>query len=254
MGEIHSILDNLLSNVLWIPIGAFLAYVWFFLQVRLPNRRLWRYKDSSCLTVCAATSTMTNTGVYTRPATGVGQLRALAVATRSLYRAYRKNLDIQNILLSKDPLQERIENDLLLLGGPKNNGISAKFLELLGDEQPVRVIDNLIIWRVHRVASRWVDQDALEFEGHTVNRKVIVDYGLIVRSYNPFTNRERTAILFAGSHTYGTVVAAKFFTEDLHKELGKLTQAGRKNFTVLVSSQIIDGHPTKMKVERSYAW
>ena len=124
MGEIRSILDNLLSNILWIPIGAFLAYAWFFLQVRLPGRRLWHYKDPSCLTVCAATSTLTNTGVYKRPATGIGQLRALAVATRSLYRAYRRNLDIQNILLSTDSLQERIENDLLLLGGPKNNGIS----------------------------------------------------------------------------------------------------------------------------------
>ena len=254
MEEIRSILDNLVSNILWLPIGAFLAYIWFFIQVRLPNRRLWRYSDPSSLMVCAATSTMTNTGVYSRPATGIGQLRALAVATKSLYRAYRKNLDIQNILLSREPLQERIENDLLLLGGPKNNGISGKFLELLNDEQPVKVIDNLIIWRVNRSAGRWINQGALEYEGHAVNRKVTVDYGLIVRSYNPFTNRNRTAILFAGSHTYGTVVAAKFFTENLHKEIGKLTQAGRKNFTVLVSSQIIDGHPTKMKVERSYAW
>lgn len=254
MGDIHSIFDNLLSNILWLPIGAFLAYSWFFLQVRIPNRRLWRYKDPSCLTVCAATSTTTKTGVYNRPATGIGQLRALAVATRSLYRAYRRNLDIQNILLSIDPLQERIENDLLLLGGPKNNGISAKFLDLLRDEQPAKVVDSLILWRVNRVAGRWVNQGALEYEGHAVNRKVIMDYGLIVRSYNPFTSRDRTVVLFAGSHTYGTVAAAKFFSEDLHKELGKLTHAGRKNFTLLISSHIIDGHPTKMKVERSYAW
>lgn len=199
MEDIRSILDGLLSNIIWLPIGAFLAYAWFFLQVRLPNRRLWRYKDPSCLTVCTANSTTTNTGVYNRPATGVGQLRALAVATRSLYRAYRRNLDIQNILLSTEPLQERIENDLLLLGGPKNNGISLKFLELLRDEQPARVIDNLIIWRVNHMAGRWVDQGALEYEGHAVNRKVILDYGLIVRSYNPFTNRDRTAILFSGS-------------------------------------------------------
>jgi len=155
MEEIRSILDNLLSNLIWIPIGAFLAYVWFFIQVRLPNRRLWQYNDPSCLTVCAATSTMTNTGVYSRPATGIGQVRALAVAMKSLYRAYRKGLDIQNILLSKDSLQERIENDLLLLGGPKNNGVSEKFLELLNDEQPVRVIGNIIIWRLHRSAGRW---------------------------------------------------------------------------------------------------
>ncbi len=254
MEDLRSILDNLLSNAIWLPIGVLLAYLGFWIQVRFPNRTLWQLKDPSHLVVCAANSTTTNTGAYHRPATGVGQLRALVLATRSLTRAYRRQLDIQNILLSNEPLQERIENDLLILGGSQNNEVAAKFLDLLNGEQPARIIGRMMIWRTNYVSNRWVDQGALEYEGHAINRKVVMDYGLIIRSYNPFTSRNRTAVLFAGSHTYGTIAAAKFFTEDLHKHLRKLTRNGRKNLVVLVSSHIVNGYPTKMNIERSYAW
>ncbi|MBA2393070.1 MAG: hypothetical protein H0V70_10035 [Ktedonobacteraceae bacterium] len=254
MEDIHSIIVNVLSNFIWLPVGVLLAYLGFWIQVRFPNRKLWLLKDPSHLVVCVANSTTTNTGVYQRPATGVGQLRALILATRSLNQAYRRKLDIQNILLSNEPLQERIENDLLILGGSQNNETTAKLLELLHGEQPARMIGRMIIWRTNYVGERWVDQGALEYEGHAVNRKIVMDYGLIVRTYNPFTSHDRTAILFAGSHTYGTIAAAKFFTEDLHKHLRKLTRNGRKNLVVLVSAHIVNGYPTKMSIERSYAW
>src|ERR1700758_1524059 len=113
MDDIHSILVSMLSNAIWLPIGVLLTYVEFWIQVRLPGRKLWQLKDPTHLVVCAANSTTTNTGVYQRPATGVGQLRALVLATRSLNRTYRSQIDIQNILLSNEPLQERIEHDLL---------------------------------------------------------------------------------------------------------------------------------------------
>jgi hypothetical protein len=254
MEDIHSIIVGLLTNFAWLPVGAILTGLGLWIKVRLPNRRLWRIDDPTNLTVCVATSTVTNAGPYNRPSTGIGQVRALALATTSLNKAYSKKLDIQKIILSVEPLQERIENDMLILGGPKNNKVAAKFLNLLHEEQPAMQIDSMIVWRVNRVGGRWVDQGALEFEGQAVNRRVEVDYGLIVRTQSPFTSRNRTAVLFSGSHTYGTVAAAKFFTEDLHKYLGKLTRDGRKNFVVLISTQIVDGHPTKMKVERSYAW
>ncbi|GHO82385.1 hypothetical protein [Dictyobacter formicarum] len=254
MEDIHSILIGMLTNFVWVPVGALLAGIGFWMKVRLPNRKLWRANDPSCLTVCVATSTMTNTGPYSRPSTGIGQVRALALSEGSLIKAYSKKLDIRNIILSVEPLQERIENDMLILGGPKNNKVADKFLNLLHDEQPAMQIKSMIIWRVNRVGGRWVDQGAIEYEGQAVNRHVEIDYGLIVRTQSPFTSRSRVAILFSGSHTYGTVAAAKFFTEDLHKHLRKLTKDGRKNFSVLISTHVVDGHPTKMKVERSYAW
>lgn len=254
MEDIHSIVISLLTNLIWLPIGALLTLIGFWFKVRIPNRKLWQISNPSSLVVCVATSTSTNTGTYHRPATGIGQVRALAVATRSLAQAYHRHLDIENILLSVDPLQDRIERDLLILGGPKNNQLAARFLDLLVDEQPAMQIDSMILWRVHRAGGRWASQGAIEFEGKAVKRRIVTDYGLIIRAQSPFTSRNRTIVLFAGSHTYGTVAAAKFFVEDLHSHLRKLTRQGRKNFVILVSTHIVDGHPTKIKMERSYAW
>lgn len=80
MDDIHSLLLSLLSNVVWVPVGMVTAWLACFIGVRLPHKRLWRLTDPSKLTVCASNSTNTNTGVYSRPSTSIGQVRAMALA------------------------------------------------------------------------------------------------------------------------------------------------------------------------------
>lgn len=254
MEDIHSIAVNLLSSLLWIPLWAVLAGTGYYLQVRRPHRRLWHLKNPSDLVVCAANSTTTHTTAYNRPATGIGQVRALALALRSMHHAYRRQLNIRNILLSTEHLQERIENDLLILGGTKNNELATKYLDLLGDEQPVMQIENTIYWRARQKNGQWSSTGATEYTGTTASRQVVIDYGLIMRTFNPFTSRDRTVIFLSGSHTYGTVAAAKYFVDDMPKKLRGLLKGGKKNFVVLVSAQIVNGYPTKLKWEKSYVW
>jgi hypothetical protein len=255
MDDLHAIIINILSSILWLPLGALLAYIVFYFQVRHPRRRLWHLHDPGNLVICAANSTTTDTGVYQRPATGIGQVRAIALAIESLSHAYRKNLAIRNILLSTDHVQERIENDLLIVGGPKNNRVAEKFLDLLADEQPAIQIGTVITWRKTRLAGRWMNDAAVTtYDGQAIEQQVVKDYGLIIRCQNPFTSRNRTAILFSGSHTYGTVAAAKYFTDDMQRQIGTLLRNGKKNCALLVSAQIIDGYPTKMRLEHSYTW
>jgi hypothetical protein len=253
--DIHSILVNLLSNIIWLPIGALLVAIGYFIQVQLPKRRLWQLTDPSNLVVCAATSTMTYTGEYHRPATGIGQVRALALAAQSLSKAYSHQLDMKNILLSVEPLQERIENDLLLLGGPKNNAVTAHFLDLMQDRQPVLQFANpdRIIWREKVVQGRWVNAEAVEYNSQVAHKKVVLDYGLVMRVQSPFTSRNRAVILFSGSHTYGLVAAAKFFTMDM-KGFRWMRRLRDKNIVAVVSTRVLDGHPTKIKLERLYTW
>jgi hypothetical protein len=252
MDDIHSVLLNLLSNLIWVPVGMIAAWLAYFIGVRLPHRRLWRVADPPSLTVCASNSTNTNTGVYSRPSTGIGQVRALAVAINSLHTAYRKQLDIRHILLSTDHIQDRMENDLLILGGPKTNRVAAELFKAIEHEQPVVQVKNAIYWRVKQRGGQWVDDGVLEYEGHAVNRKVTQDYGLIIRMQSPFTSRSRTVILFSGSHTYGTVAAAKYFTES--KDIRRLLKRKQQNLVALVSAQVIDGYPTKLRLEQHYAW
>ena len=253
--DLHSILLGFLTNIIWIPVGALLGYFGFIISVRLPGRRLWQIKDPSRLVVCAANSTVTRTDMYNRPATGIGQVRALALSLQSLYRAYNRNLEVQNILLSTDRLAERLDNDLLILGGPKNNAVAAKFLDLITEQQPVIQKDSSIYWREQQNRhGQWINNSATEFLGSAVKRKVVVDYGLIVRARSPFTSRHRTVILFSGSHTWGTVAAATYFVHNIRGQLRHLLKGGCHNFAVLVSAQIIDEHPTRIQIERYYAW
>ena len=254
MEDIHSIAINLLSSLIWVPVWAALLGIGYYIQVRRPHRRLWLLKNPSDLVVCAANSTTTHTNAYNRPATGIGQVRALALAIRSMHHAYRRQLNIRNIMLSTDHLQDRIENDLLILGGMKNNALAAKYLELLHDEQPLYQKENTIYWRARMKNGQWSSSVVEEYIGSAVNRQVVVDYGLIMRTYNPFTSRDRTVVFLAGSHTYGTVAAAKYFVDDMPKKLRSLLKGGKKNFVVLISTQIVNGYPTKMKWEKSYTW
>lgn len=252
MSDVHAVLINLLSNLVWFPVGVLAAWVGYFVGVRLPHRRIWRLADPSRLTVCASNSTNTNTGVYSRPSTGIGQVRALALAISSLHAAYHKKLDIKHILLSTDHMQDRMENDLLILGGPKTNRVAAELLQAIQYDQPVVQVKTVIYWRVKRRDGQWLDDGVLEYDGHAVNRKITQDYGLIVRMQSPFTSRDRTVILFSGSHTFGTLAAAKYFTES--KDIRRLLKRKQQNLVALVSAQIIDGYPTKLRLEQHYTW
>jgi len=252
MDDIHSVLINLLSNAVWVPVGMLIAWLAYFIGVRLPHRRLWRLADPSKLTVCASNSTNTNTGVYSRPSTGIGQVRAMALAINSLNAAYHKQLDVMHILLSTDHIQDRMENDLLILGGPKTNRVAAELFKAIEYEQPALQVKNTIYWRVKQRNGQWIDDGVVEYEGHAVNRKVTQDYGLIIRMQSPFTSKARTVILFSGSHTYGTVAAAKYFTES--KDIRRLLKRKQQNLVALVSAQVIDGYPTKLRLERYHAW
>ena len=74
-----------------------------------PVKKLWKIKDFKKLIIVASNFlTKTDTGEYFRPATGIGQVRALGYSIESLSKAY--DVRIQNILLSDDHVQKQ-END-----------------------------------------------------------------------------------------------------------------------------------------------
>jgi hypothetical protein len=246
----NQIFIDLFSNILWLVLGILGLKLADYFRIALPSRRIWKIAEPKELVICAANSTVTDTGEYMRPATGIGQVRAMALVVASLNRTYGK-LDYKKIFLSTDQLNEDIESNLILLGGAKNNQLTARYLELLKEFQPALNNGSEIIWR-KKLDNKWSADDADKFQGETVQGTVATDYGLAIRTRNPFTEKPRTAILFAGSHTYGTIAAAKFFIESLNKALPK--EVTKPNISVLVSTHIIQGYPTTIKLERFYAW
>jgi len=246
-----SVLINLLSSAIWLVLGLLTAKAIYRVRIVRPARNLWQITNIKELIIVAAHGVTTNTGEYARPATGIGQIRALASVIQSLNKAYGK-LTVRNIYLSSDQLQERIENDLLLLGGPKNNKISAHFLSLIRGCQPLVEVNHRFYWRSHS-GRGWIEKDAREFHGTVENGRVIRDFGIGVRMNSPFTSQKRTVILIAGSHTYGLVAAAKYFTEQVCKDLA-FRRLKTSNLVFVVSADILEDHPVNIKLEKCYTW
>ena len=236
---------NLLASLIWFLLGWLGLKSFQYFQIIQPAKRLWHISDPRNLIICAATSTKTDTGDYFRPATGIGQLRALGYAVESLGKAY--DVRVQNILLSDDQVQKQIEKDLILLGGPKNNLITRLFLEKFSSEEAlVDQEGSTIFWNVNGAA--------LELKGESVNKSVKKDYGIVIRVPNPFTSGRKTKTslcLFSGCHTYGTIAAAKYFTQEYIREL-KGMRKPHENVILLVECDVIDGFVVGVKLKDRY--
>jgi hypothetical protein len=249
--DVKAILLNLMSSAIWACIGAILLRGVFRYRIVRPGHNLWQMKNPKELVIVASASSSTHTGEYIRRTTGVGDLRALAPIVSSLTRSYGK-LTIRNIFLASDQLQERLENDILLIGGPRTNAVSADLLTLADGCQPIKYRDNKLCWRTLR-DGRWSDEDCQAYDGEITNDTVIRDFGFIIRMENPFTTNKSTLVFFAGCHTPGITAAARYFTETLSQGFS-FRKIRDSNFAVLVSANIRNDYPIHIRLERSFFW
>jgi hypothetical protein len=81
------------------------------------------------------------------------------------------------------------------------------------------------------------------------------DYAIVARFTD--TNTGELAVVIAGIGSGGTIAAGEFVTDA--NGLGQLTRAAqaageKKNLEVVLSTQVIDGHPGSSKIEAAYFW
>jgi len=242
---INDLFVNLFSELFCVITGSIFVLFSNYIFKTLPAKKLWNIYHPKDLIICTSTSSKTDTGEYIRPATGIGQVRALAYISASLNKAY-SNTKVRNILLSVDQPQDSIENDLILLGGPKNNDISRLFLDKLRNLNIVAQKMSTISWLV--------EGEEAKYEGIVENKEVLTDYGIIIRMKNPFCSNNKTTIaLFSGSHTYGTIAASKYFTQFYKKNLIK-NKFLKKNIVIIVKCDVRDGYPFGIKKIKEYAF
>ena len=104
------------------------------------------------------------------------------------------------------------------------------------------------------MAGKWLEDDVLEYTSKSEDKSIIQDYGIVIRMQSPFTTEKRTVILLSGIHTYGTIAAAKYFTEDMQKGLRWLFRLRKPNLAALVSTQIIDDYTTNIELVQCELW
>jgi hypothetical protein len=90
---------------------------------------------------------------------------------------------------------------------------------------PIAMEDSLIRWK----------QQA--YEGTVVDEHVTRDYGFAIHTENPFA-RGRTVVVVAGSHTYGTIAAARHLVE----EYSRVKWWRLDDFAFLVEARVEDDH------------
>lgn len=230
-GLFHQLSDAAEAKAVSLAAGGVVAtcagYGRWLISRRLPARRMWRYRSGDKFTLIVASSAQVDTGKYVRPTTGIGQVRAMSLLVPSLARAYRK-VDLEQVQLSAVTPGKDLEADLLVLGGAKNNAVTARLLDHLPG-LPFTSPDDVIVW------------EGTSYEGVTNGPNVVRDYGYVVRAPNPFAPGRRVVIV-AGSHTFGTVAAARWLAK--HGGDRKLPA----DVAVLVESEVLnDGHVTAPK-------
>lgn len=233
-----NIVTSLFVNVIWLLLGVLATIIIRFLTRTRPARRLWQLKNPNDLIIVVATSVKTFTGEYYRRATGIGQLRALSLIVGSLRKAYKATID-RNIVMSDEDLGERAENDLILLGGTKNNNYTQRLLER---QCIVKLKPEGIIWNV--------DGDVIEFLPKVENDHVVVDYGLIIKTTNPYSHSSSKVIIIAGVHTQGVVAAARYFTENYFNKLK--FSSSKPNIVTVIKCDVLNDHPVGIKLEKTY--
>lgn len=205
---------------------ATLGTTWAARQVGA--RRLWRLHDYQDVVIVTSLSVSSDTGTYFRPATGLGQVRALATIAPSLMRTGNKTAS-RHLRFPEQCDGDHLCRDLILLGGPKNNDRTADFLEKLNPEKlPTQS------------GSRISVPDFGELEGSVVDGDVKYDYGLVIAVPNPFS-RERRAILLSGSHTFGVEAAATWWV----MKKGSRKRFGSGAYAAVVGCTVRNNHITE---------
>ena len=201
---------------------SLLAWTGKRLHDRRSNRRRWLLRDPRRVRICISTSPSVETGAYNRPTTGIGQAKALAQISPSLTKAWR-DIDVQSVYFAEEIAGSDLETDLILIGGPKTNALTARVLDLVGEDLGVRQDESRIM-----VGDK-------HLEGEVDDHGTGVDYGLVMRIRNPFSSGRRLIVL-SGSHTFGTVAAARFMAS------APLPSEHRGELAVVIKASVEKGH------------
>lgn len=233
-----------------IPLGTLLLQ-WIF--ATRPARRVLGLQRKGRIDVVATTNHTAPPapGEADAPLTAVGELRAIAVASRAVARYYPKKE--MSLFMSKE-YSVRPEGDVLLLGGPLKNEYTSGFLERFNLDHPdarVELDAEQHLLRLGDFELRGFDQRNTR-EG--VPRR---DIGIVLLSSWTDDSPQRV-ILCAGLTTYGTEAAARFLFEDVLKKTKRartVRRAMRKSPVIaVIQADIVARQVIRARLHDDLVW
>ncbi len=218
----------------------------------LRARSLLRLTPTEPLDVVVTTSMTTVSSIgaaVVRPLTGVGGVLGTAHVARMLGKYYRRKA--LRVHLS-ERIVNRLDSDVVLLGGPAKNRFARRLLEVLVPEG-VEFDDNRLRAQVGETTIAF---ETLPIDEGMPNR----DVGFVVVTRSPFADHPRVAVLCCGFTSYGTAAAAEWLFGDVHRmsrrkraQLGLDWKADRKTggFVGLLDIELSRGRPAAIRLMRS---
>ncbi|MFC0634305.1 hypothetical protein [Brevundimonas balnearis] len=164
-------------------------------------RRLWRPMSADDVAVVTSTTIRDQQPGHVRFATGAGQVKALSYLNRAFYKAF-PNRAMDQVFMSEEVTDAARCKHLIVVGGPHTNALTARILK-----------EHAAILKLSIGEKNAIVVDGERFEPEIIDGKLARDVGVIVACPNPFKAGKR-AIVFFGSHTFGTEGAALFFSEN----------------------------------------
>ena len=189
---------------------------------RMPERHRWRLTDPERVGICLSKR---ERKPPVPPSTGLGQTIALGIIAPSLAKAY-PGIAFQSVCFA-DQVRHETDDDLILLGGPKNNALAAEVCEYLAARTGVALGTTDL---------RFPDEpDPIP---HEHDEPLTQDYGVVARIESPWSGSRRTVLMFAGCHTFGTTAAARYFVENVRP----MRKRYRGPFVAVALSQVRNDH------------
>lgn len=164
-------------------------------------QRLWRPIKASDVAVVTSTTIRDEQPGHVRLATGAGQVKALSYLNRAFYKAF-PNRAMDQVFMSDEVTDAARCKHLIVVGGPHTNALTARILKAHESKLNLKIGKNNAI----RIGNE-------TFKPEMKDGRLVRDVGVIIACPNPFKAGKR-AIVFFGSHTFGTEGAALFFSEN----------------------------------------
>lgn len=211
-----------------------------YLYRQMSTRNRWGLTTPKNLRIYLSEEITVAHGKDNIPTTAVGNAKALALIVRSLYRGWRsvggdQKSGFKYVFVSQEwkSAVEAEDVDLICLGGPTGNKVTRRALQEL--EERGEIGDSIGL--TQRPAKPGEEGSNIVLKGEVLDlerdseEKIVADYGLIIRTNNPWDENHRL-IIISGISTYGTFGAARFMVEE------KKNFPREKNFVVVIKTKV----------------